>query len=159
MPAQTYRFEDGESVIAIDERYAPVYLAAWYGAPTERTAREYFGWTTRVVEEGIRLRRKTVIVVDSEHAGRPNANVRSLMAELSEAVPRSSEYLTVFVALPNPLVRGALTAMQWLTRKVWPYTAVASRTEAITRALDTLRAAGVPAPVGLSPSTALQLGR
>jgi len=159
MPSVTKTFKDQDSAIVVDEGYAPFYLAAWFGAPTEVTARAYFAWTTTIVEEAIRLNRNTVIVVDSEDAGRPSAKVRALMAELSEHVPRAEKLITVFVALPNPLVRGTLTAMQWVTRKPWPMVVVPSIEEDITRGLAALRAAGVTPPVGLDATTHKRLSR
>lgn len=159
MPSATKTFKDQDSAIVIDEGYAPIYLVAWFGAPTEVTARAYFTWSTGIIEEAIRGSRNIVIIVDSEDAGRPTAKVRALMAELSEHMPRAEKLIAVFVALPNPLVRGAMTAMQWVTRKPWPMTVVSSLEEGLTRGLATLRAAGVGSPAGLDARTHLRLSR
>jgi len=159
MPPATRTISDQEGAIVIDERHAPVYIAAWFGAASEATARAYFAWTTEIIEGALRSRRACAIVVDSEDAGRPSAKVRALMAELSDQVPRAEDLLRVYVALPNPLVRGALTAMQWLSRKPWPMVVVPSIGDGITKSIEWIRANGGGVPSSLVAQTHKRLSR
>jgi len=144
-------FRDGQSAILTDDRWAPVYFVTWFGATSEKTATGYFAWNRQVIETAIRTKTPTVLISDATDAERPPPKVRALMAELSDAQPRAEGLVFSYVVLPNALIRGALTAMQWLTRKPWPIEMVASLPEAIERALAALDGAGARRPAGLDP--------
>jgi hypothetical protein len=134
---------EGRCTIIIDERFGPLYVAFWIGVPSELPVRAYFEWNSRRIGEARASGRPIAIVCDASAGDRPPPNMRKLMAELSDAVPRAEELVSVYVSLPNPFVRGALTAMQWLSRKPWPMQFVPSLTEGFERAQKTLAGKGV----------------
>jgi hypothetical protein len=138
--------------IIIDERFAPLYVAFWMGVPSETPIRAYFEWSARRIVEARAGGRHIAIVCDAAEGERPPPKLRALMAELSDATPRAEDLVAVYVSIPSALVRGALTAMQWLSRKPWPMQMVPSLTEGFERARRTLAANGVALPAEFDPA-------
>lgn len=132
--------------IIIDERFAPLYVAFWIGLPSETPIRAYFAWASRRIVEARATGRHIAIVCDTSEGERPPPKVRALMAELSDGAPRAEDLVAVYTAIPSALVRGALTAMQWLARKSWPMQMVPSLGEGFERARQSLEASGVTLP-------------
>lgn len=152
-------FSDGESSIVIDERYAPIYFAAWIGAPTEVLARRYCAWTTKIVQRAIDADQPCAVVVDSAEITPPSMRVRAAIAEITEQAPRAPHLVSVYVSAPNPLVRGAITVMRWLAHESWPMTMVSSVEDGAKRAIVFLRDAGASPPDGFDPSRCPRLTR
>jgi hypothetical protein len=148
-------FSEGESTIVVDDHLAPIYFAAWIGVPTETIARSYCNWSTKVIQRAVRTQRACVVIIDSASAARPSAAVRAAIAEMTERTPR----VAVYVSAPHALVRGAITAMQWISRKPWPMTMVSSVEDGAKKALVFLRNAGVTPPEGFDPSRCPRLTR
>jgi len=143
------RFTDGTAAIIIDDSTSPLLVATSYGVTTEKLAREAFAWL-REFAAGMRARRgRYVTVIDARQAGRPSASVRQLVStltdELREVAP-GAELASLFVA-ESVLIRGALTAIMWVSRSSWRPILVSSCEEALQRGAEILRAAGVEVPV------------
>lgn len=136
--------------IVLDDRYEPILIATWFGAPGAESIRRFFAWNDAVLARA-RLRGGYVLITDSNEAKRPAPLERRLISELTAAMPEDATALNVgnYVVLNNPLIRGALTAMQWLSPSPWAITTVASCAEAITRSLADLEQAKLSAPSGL----------
>ena len=79
----------------------------------------------------------------------PSPKARALMVELHEAQPTFEGLIFVYAVIPNALIRGAMTAMQWLSRKPMPTQAVPSVAEALRRGLADLERAGGRRPTSL----------
>lgn len=148
MEQGTKFFSDGRCTIVVDERHKPLHVVTWMGPPAEGPVRQYFDWSTQLVHEARKSGRSFAIVADTSQGDRPDPKMRALMAELSDGMPRAEDLITVYVAIPSALVRGAITAMQWLTRKRWPIEIVPSLAEGLKRATATLAARGAPLPAG-----------
>ena len=136
--------------IVLDDRYEPIVIATWFGAPDSDAIRRFFAWNDAVIDRA-RLRGGYVLISDSNEAKRPAPLERRLISELTLAMPEDAKVLNVgnYVVLNNPLIRGALTAMQWLSPSPWAITTVGSCADAITRSLEDLKRAKLSAPDGL----------
>lgn len=143
---------EADCKIYIDERWAPIYVATWQGTPAESPVRAYFTWCGRRVEEARETERPIAIVCDSSRGERPPVKLRGFIAELSDATPRAEEWVQVYLAIRSPLVRGAIRAMQWLSREPWPMTLVPSLEDGLQRAQQMLIGRGVKLPTDFSPS-------
>jgi hypothetical protein len=155
MAREYFEMRDANAGFVADLRHFPVQIGTFFGESTERLARAYFEWSNEVASEVIARGQKYVLVSDNTSALRPPATVRKLVSELIDAGPegQTDALLATFVVFDSALVRGAVTAMQWLSNREWRLTTAATVHEAIERALLVLDAAGLARPPGLSPAT------
>jgi hypothetical protein len=142
------RFVDGSAAIILDDTASPLLVATSIGVTTERLARESFQWLHQFAR-GIHARGSHyVVVIDARQAGRPPASVRKLIStltdELRTAAP-GAELASLFVA-ESALIRGALTALIWISRSSWKPVLVGSCEEALRRGADLLNEAGIEVP-------------
>ncbi len=145
-------FEGTGGTVIADARYAPLYIATWYDQPAEDVIRPFFAWNLRIVEQALRDG-GYVLITDSTRSERPAPVERRLIAELTEAMPPegTERCLGSYVVVDNPLIRGALTAMQWLGANPWNFISVKTCAEAIRRGLENMAEAGMPLPSDLDP--------
>src|SRR5438552_2837256 len=112
------RFADGAAFVVLDDSASPLLIATSHGVTTERLAREFFQWL-RDYAVGMHKRgSRYVVIVDARGAGRPPASVRSLISKLTDELRQAApgaELASLFVA-ENALIRGALTAIIWVSR-------------------------------------------
>jgi hypothetical protein len=153
MSADYLTARDGEAGVVGDVRHFPVLIATWFGEPTERLVRHYFAWSDEVAREAYVRRERYVIVSDNVNAVRPSPRTRALIADLIDAGPAATtdRIIASFVVFDSALVRGAVTAMQWLSKKDWRLTTTATVQEAIAGALGVLAKHGLRRPPGLLP--------
>ena len=90
------------------------------------------------------------LYVQPPDAVNPGAHERKLITEWSDS-PRVREFTRTLcvgtaVVLPNPIFRGALTAMMWLWKPVVHIEAVESVSEGIDYCLKCLEKADIPLP-------------
>jgi hypothetical protein len=138
---------DGDASMVIDDRHGALYISTVFGAPTERLMNDYFAWYRPMIETHMRLRKPWVHVTDALETGRPSPKVRALVADLTNTLPDlTGVNVGNYLVIGSALVRGAITAMQWLSRRRWDSEVVGSMDEALRRGLADLRAAGAPVP-------------
>jgi hypothetical protein len=152
MPTDYFQARDGEGGVVGDARHFPVLIATWFGEPTERLVRRYFAWSDEVASEAYERRERYVIIADNTKARRPQPQTRALIATLIDAGPaaKTDRIVESFAVFDSALVRGAVTAMQWLSKKDWNLTTTATVQQAITAALAVLAKHGLRRPPGLS---------
>lgn len=138
------RLRDGASEVRLDHTAFPVVIHTWVGSPTAKLVDAYFD---RVTDLGKRDR-KYFVITDASVAQRPDASVRRAITQHSERLRDQRERLDMgsVVIVTNAMVRGALTAMQWLDPGMAEVTYVADLDTALARARETLRRNGVPLP-------------
>jgi hypothetical protein len=95
-------------------------------------------------------KRYSVLYVQPRGAVNPGAHERKLITDWSDS-PRVREFteklcVGTAVVLPNPILRGALTAMMWVWKPVVRIDPVDSVTAGIERCLKNLATAGVALP-------------
>src|SRR5689334_13721690 len=140
MMAAMPRFKDEAAYIDFDVSAMPVLIASSFGVITEQLARESFHWLHQFATETHARGEHYVTIVDARGAGRPSAVVRGLISELLDKLRKAApgvELQTLFV-MENALIRGALTAIIWISRSAWKPMIVASWADAVTRAREIL---------------------
>lgn len=142
-----------DGFIHCDPTHWPIAIATWVGPADEAGVRRFFAWNERVVERA-RGTGGYVLITDADRAQRPAPSVRRLVAELTDAMPEDATALSVgnYVVVSSRLIRGAMTAMQWLSNEPWTSVLVGTMHEALVAALDDLDHAGLPRPTGLDPT-------
>ena len=140
---------EGDCGIVVDDRHFPVVVSTWYGDPTEAIVRRYFDWLSGIIERSRSESVPYVLITDATYAKRPQPSVRQVVAELTDAMPPYTAEINIgnYVVVESALIRGALTAMQWISRQTWTSVTVPSCEDA------DLARAGQPAPAGLHPDT------
>ncbi len=146
---------DGASGVIGDIRAFPVQITTFFGQSTEALMRHYFAWSYEVTAMAKARDARFVLISDNSKAVRPEPTLRRVIAELIDAGPPEAATLiaATYVVYESALVRGAVTAIQWLSNRNWNLTTVPSVQHGITAALATLTAEGIALPVGLSAET------
>jgi hypothetical protein len=104
------------------------------------------------VEAVYKRRERFATLFDSSPIlGLPGAHVRRRLAEWQNDTIDAIKRYNVFTAtvIKSPVVRGAMTAMNWVFRPPNEQIVVPSFSEGFVRCIDKLRAAGYPAPPDL----------
>jgi hypothetical protein len=142
------RFADGAAFIVLDDSASPLLIATSYGVTTERLTRQSFEWLHEYAVGMHQRGSRYVVIVDARAAGRPPASVRTLVSKLTDELRQAApgvELASLFVA-ENALLRGALTAIIWVSRSSWKPIVVSSWEEALRRGCEILRNAGIDVP-------------
>jgi hypothetical protein len=148
------RYSDAQSAIVVDDRYFPVLISTWFGEPSEGNVRRYFEWSAVLYMRLCANRQRYVLIQDALEVQRPSPRVRGLIAELADSMPDAASLLLgSYTILGSALVRGALTALQWVVRRrTWQTTAVGTMREAMARACGDLERAGLAIPRDFDPA-------
>ena len=132
---------DGESEFVIDTSHLPLLITTWFGSPTVGLVEAYTEWFVRFVDRSRTAGNKFVILDDALRAGRPAPPVRGLLAKIqcpSEVV------VDRVVAVDTAAIRGALTAMSWITGN--PIKTTLTIDEGVRECLACLDGSGVTRP-------------
>lgn len=145
---------DGETSVVVDSRAWPIVFATWFGAATEKLAEHYFEQQTRLFDRARREGQPFILISDTFAATRPSATARKRIAELTTAQPADVPGLSLssYIVIENALIRGAVTALRWVTTSMDASETVESIDVAIERALAALDEAGVARPAGFRAS-------
>mgnify|MGYP001162882153 CR=1 FL=1 len=146
-------YREGEHAFVADARDYPLLVVRWFGESTETSVRRYFQWLDGMYARAKAERTQLVSINDSRLAKRPPPTVRKVTAELIDASSLAAdEYaLPTLLVLDSALIRGAVTAMRWLSLAKWNVETVANMPDAIARAFELLRSVGVTPPAGVDP--------
>jgi hypothetical protein len=153
--------DQGCSVL-IDARFDPVLVASFYGMITPKLILEFSAWF-RGYLTSLRPGTKYVMINDPRGVPSHSPMIRKIAGEEMKKLRTHMELhgLENIMIIDNALLRGAFTALSWLTGDR-SHCAVKDMPEAITTALQALTRAGLPWPAGLdarwyeSPRTVLK---
>ncbi len=139
----------------MDDRYLPVLISTWIGPPIPPLVRKSFARTDELLHEARENGTKIVQAVDTLLAGRPDSITRKVISELSDAqTDRYGDLILTptAVAINNPLLRGAITSINWITRNSLDVDVHRTMEATIRAALGRLDRAGIRRPDGLEPA-------
>jgi hypothetical protein len=142
-------FKDEGCSARIDQRFDPVIVASFYGAITKKLMLEFSAWFRAYL---MSLRPGTKFVMINDPRGVPSHSpvIRKIAVEEMGKLKTLMELhsLENIMIIDNTLLRGAITALSWLTGNR-AHCAVKDMPEAITTASQALTRAGLPVPAGL----------
>lgn len=143
----------GNARVVIDDRYMPVIISQWRGQATLELARWHAEHTQAMLDECIRNNQKYVLVSDASLAERPPPAVRKFFAEFAESGGERQQELALasIIVISSAIMRGALTAVGWVSERAARMDTVATMQVGLERALKALDAAGLERPAGLDP--------
>lgn len=146
-PQQLIRFHDGGSTLIIDNRYFPLTIYTWFGAGSIPLVDEYF---KRRWENDARARKentKVILVTDLAHVSPPPATFRKAMGERAKETDVSDALHCYITSVPNALMRGVITAMQWIGgEQMKRNTNVANMAQALHLAINEYEKLGIDPP-------------
>jgi hypothetical protein len=142
----------GGEHIYTDLRYFPLVITWWEGVATEELITAYYTWRMPLQKYAAANKTKVVAIHELTNVGAPNATTRKLTSDYASKDDSDPGFLWNVNVGMNALVRGTITAMNWLTGGKIPMTFVAGMTEGLDLALSRLSAAGLNPP-DLDPKT------
>jgi len=147
----TLTSRDGTRAFFADARYFPVLWVTWWGEANELLIRRYFEWNNAMLLRASAEGSKFANITDARCASLPSATVRRLVANLTDESPPAGNLLNVgtYLIHDNAFVRGAVTAVQWLSQRDLKIVAVSDLRSGIARAVASLAKSGISAPQGL----------
>ncbi len=142
--------------IILDDQHFPVLISRWEGRITVPVARETFAaidvLLARGQSEGVRV----WSAVDATATKRPDAVTRKTLSELTDAGEERFPGVIrkpSFLAIDSAVVRGALTAMQWISKSSVDVKAYPDLESMLHGVVASLIEEGVEPPPGLDPAT------
>jgi hypothetical protein len=140
----------------LDDDHFPVIITKWSGETTEKLARSYFEAMDAIMQRAVAENTRVVQATDALEARRPPALTRKLLAELTDAQgDRYGEQSLspTYLAMDNLLLRGTITAINWVSRSAIDVEPHPTLRSAIEAALARLDQENIPRPSSLDPAT------
>jgi hypothetical protein len=137
--------------IVVDAQHFPLMFTKFVGEVSRDMFAEYFNWVRKVNERARRADIRVITVSDISRGKRPPVDVRKFVAEEQDRVVETygSTNMASYIVVENALVRGALTAIGWSTKKGLDATPVRSIGEGIDRAFADFDANRIERPRNL----------
>lgn len=142
----------GSSRIVIDDRFFPLVITRWTGLASNEAVREYFVALDALLQRALDEKTKLVQVSDLLTTEAPPALTRKLISELSDKqVERFSSVMLrpSYAAMDNVILRGALIAVNWVSRNAINIEPYATLPAALKAGLERMDREGLPRPAGL----------
>ena len=132
---------DAHSKLILDDGLGPLLIATWIGPATLELVHHLHSWLDEEIASAQRRGTKLLLVNDGTYAGRPSAEVRRAFTERMTGFETIVQTIAV---IDNPLVRGAMTAIRWVTGdsfdvlscKTMPEAMAAARTSAAKHGIE-----------------------
>ncbi len=141
----------GSARLTFDDRFLPVVVVTFSGTNNLEACRWFAARHTEVMRAALNGGERIVLITDARRVVRPSPEVRRFFAEWSSSIPPELHAVSLgsVSVVDNPPLRGALTAVSWISARARKVVAVPTMEEAVALAFELLDAAGVPRPVGL----------
>lgn len=137
---------DGE-VFWTDTRYFPIASIRVIGKLSMGVANTFEEWLTPMVELAASKGQKIIVVNDLSRVSVPPPDVRKVMAESANKLNTNPGFGYWIPVVPNPLLRGVLTAVLWMVDNEEKRTFyVTSVQHGMAKALELYGSIGHPLP-------------
>lgn len=125
----------GTALAAVDDSHLPVVITTFRGHIELDMAQWHHTATFRVLSERHRLGHPTIYITDARGMHVPSAVVRKYWADImKEHESMLNALLGNWVVMDGPVMRGALTAIEWFTPLERRIQYVANLQQALSRA-------------------------
>lgn len=144
------------AVATVTDRHLPILLSTFRGSLELEAVRQHDKQVEAIIERSIKQNKPIVYVVDARGVSMPSAMVRRHWADsINESRARMDAMLGTFIILDSAIVRGALTAIVWMTDAAKRLSYVPSFEVALEMANATLVANGHPRVLLNPPSRSM----
>jgi hypothetical protein len=152
-----YRTADAQTpsrtIVAVTDRHLPLLLTTFRGELTLEAVQRHSDHVTELIEQQLARRSPIVYVVDARGLSMPSAMIRRYWADqVNKSSSTLAALLGTFIVVDNTFLRGALTAIAWMTDAAKSLEYSPSLDDAVERANTRLVARGYP-PSNFHPST------
>lgn len=115
-PASKQAATSRSTIASITARHLPILVTTFRGELNLDAVRQHDEVATVMIAKALEQRRPVVYVVDARGISMPSAMVRRYWAtQVNESRAVLDAMLGTFIVLDNTIVRGALTAILWMT--------------------------------------------
>jgi hypothetical protein len=138
--------QSAKGAVVVDDRYSPLIVTTFLGE-TDLTLGKWFEEVHRrlILSQGVQGRR-VLSIIDATRSIRPTPDMRRFWAEMSERTTPSMKEATLatFLVVDNALLRGAITAISWMSPSLRDLESFANIEAAMNEAFQRLARAGTP---------------
>jgi hypothetical protein len=103
---------DGTLGYVINLQHVPIIVQTWFGAPSVALVDRYLAWLEGFVSAARAGGRRVVLLHDATRAGTPSSEARKRMTLASSS---SDVIIDRVIVLDSPMVRGAVSALSWIS--------------------------------------------
>lgn len=151
--ATLHRRSSSRTVVAVTDRHLPLLLSTLRGDLNLEAVQRHDRQVNDIIQEQLACRRSLVYVVDARGLSMPSAVVRRYWADrVNESRNVLEAMLGTFIVVDNTFLRGALTAIAWMTDAARLLSYTPNLDDAVARANATLTERGLP-PAKFHPAT------
>jgi hypothetical protein len=135
--------QNANMFVAFDERHTPILLTTFEGVLDLDAVEWHDALATKAITAALSSGRGIVHIVDARRVEVPNAQLRRHWAtRIEQSVGTMASMLGNFIVIDSPMLRGALTAIDWLCHAGRRIEYFSTLTDAVTVANLRLTAAG-----------------
>ncbi len=141
------------TIVAVTDRHLPLVVSTLRGDLDLEAVHRHDRQVNDIIQEQLARGCPIVYVVDARGLSMPSAMVRRYWADrVNESRAVLEAMLGTFIVVDNPFLRGALTAIAWMTDAARTLSYAPSLEDAVHRANSTLIERGL-SPVAFHPAT------
>lgn len=107
-----YQYKDTRFVF--DDSIFPFFCVRQYGPGVPDTLRLIYQVRKPITDHAAKLGTKAIMIFDINEMPAPDAVSRKGVAEIAKVGEAVPGFLTTIVIVPNPLLRGVVTAIAWM---------------------------------------------
>jgi hypothetical protein len=138
------RRTDGQCEIIWDHRYLPILIGHVVGEANMSSVDFFFSVRDAALMAAAKEGQKIVVVSDMTRYAMPPATIRKALGERAKNDPNMGSILGYVNVVPNALLRGMVTAIQWLVGDgLRPVKVVGSLPDGIKASIQMLANAGI----------------
>src|SRR6478735_439613 len=138
--------KNAKGAVVIDDRYSPLVIATFMGETDLELGRWFADLNKKIVLQHAASGRRMVSICDATLATKPTPDMRRFWAEFSNSTTQTIKDATLatFLVMTSPLLRGAITAIGWLSPALRELESFSTLDEAVREAKVRLAHAGTP---------------
>lgn len=131
--------------VGFDDNHLPLVISTFRGPLDLEDARWHDDISSRTIQQSLSEGRRILHVVDARDVDVPSAQLRKFWAErISQSVGTIESMLGVFVVIDKPILRGVLTAINWICNEARRVEYFPTLNDALNLANVRFSAAGYP---------------
>jgi len=140
--------QNARGAIVIDDRYAPILITTFFGETNLELGKWFEEMNKKITLSQAAHGRRLISISDATAASKPSPEMRRFWADLSNNSSESMKNATLgtFIVIDNAVLRGAITAIGWLSPALRDLESFSTVDDAIREAMARLIKARLPLP-------------
>jgi hypothetical protein len=140
--------QNARGAVVIDDRYAPLIVATFMGETDLELGRWFVAANKKILLQHAAAGRRLVSICDATLATKPTPEMRRFWADFSNSTTQTMKDATLatFLVVNSPLLRGAITAIGWLSPALRDLESFSTIDDAVREGASRLARASTPIP-------------